>query len=85
MATILKEAFFLGPRSWLCDVRLVERLGPLPPDIHAEDNMKTIEHKNNLFITICDYEEEKGKDTQSFLNAVCPQGIPRNKANGTYP
>ena len=38
MATILKEAFFLGHRSWLCDVRLVERLVPLPPDIHTEDN-----------------------------------------------
>ena len=25
-------------RSWLCDVRLVERLGRLPPGIQAEDN-----------------------------------------------
>ena len=28
----------LDLRSWLCDVRQVERLGPLPPDIHTEDN-----------------------------------------------
>ena len=33
-----KSLLFLDLRSWLCDVRLLERLGPLPPDIHVEDN-----------------------------------------------
>ena len=41
----MKEAFFLGIRSWLCDIRLVERLGPLPPDIQAEDNI--VENNEN--------------------------------------
>ena len=89
-----KPSSVLDLRSWLCDVRLVEKLGPLPPDIQTENNENNIEHKNipswggkgfnpgsiNLFITICDYEEEKEKKIRNpFLNAVCPQGIPRNK------
>ena len=41
MATIFKNpSSVLDLRSWLCDVRLVERLGPLPPDIQAEDNVE---------------------------------------------
>ena len=36
--------------SWLCDVTLVERLRPLPPDIRANNEllktMRTIEDKN---------------------------------------
>ena len=47
MTTILKEAFFLGFRSWLCDVRVIERRSPLPPDIHAEDNIIVKDNEDN--------------------------------------
>ena len=85
----LKEAFFLGRRSWLCDVRLVERLGPLPPDIHTEYNRGGGTGSNsgsiNLFITICDYDEEKKirrrrkKDTRSYCQRDLPSGHPALK------
>ena len=68
-----KPSSVLDLRSWLFDVRL----GPLPPGIQAEGmlkTMRTIEHKNipgsiNLFITICDYDEEQGANTG--INAGC--------------
>ena len=44
MDTIQKPSSVLELRSWLFDVRLVERLGPLPPDIQAESNVENNEN-----------------------------------------
>ena len=37
MDIIIIIIVFLDLTSWLCDVRLIETLSPLPPDIHADD------------------------------------------------
>ena len=44
MATIQKPSSVLHLRSWLFGVRLVERLGHLPPDIQAEGNVDNNEN-----------------------------------------
>ena len=90
MAT-MKKALFLGLRSSPCDVRLVERLGPLPlvEDNNSGGQQYPLEERTefnpgsiNLVITICyydeEYDDEKKNTPNPFLNAVCPQGIQRN-------